>query len=106
MRCFSGRAFIKSHCDLSAQRGLDVHRNFRRQKTKRAIDMRTKLRSLFSDLAQRSQTPNLKPAGICKHRALPANELVQASARLDRFNPGTQPKMISVSENDPRIEFG
>src|SRR5437870_832392 len=28
------RAFIKSHCDLRVQRGLDFHRNLRREKTK------------------------------------------------------------------------
>src|SRR3954468_6318141 len=81
MTCLARRALIKSHRNLSAERRLDFHRNLWRQKTERAVDVRTKLSAFFRDLSQCTQTPHLKSAGVGKHRAIPADGLVQTAAR-------------------------
>src|SRR5260370_12392515 len=67
--------------------------------------MRTKLSSLFADLSQGAQTPDLEPARISQHGALPSDEFVQPAACLDRFDSRSQPKVIGVPQNDPRVEF-
>src|SRR6267378_3189025 len=63
--------------DLRAQRSLNFHRNFRREKAKRSIDVRSELSSCFRDLTQRTQTPNLESAGVGEHGAIPADKFVQ-----------------------------
>src|SRR6266571_3514129 len=63
-RGLARRALVEGHCDLCAERRLHFHRNFRRKKAERTIDMRTKLSPFFSNLSELAETPYLKPAGI------------------------------------------
>jgi hypothetical protein len=65
----------------------------------------TKFSSLFSNLAQVSQTPHLETAGISQQRSLPSNEPVQTSARPYYFYTGSQPKVVSVAEYDAGTEI-
>src|SRR2546423_1393392 len=99
-------AFVKGHCDFSAKNGLHFHRNLRREKTERAVDMRTELGSFFGDSPNFGETPNLKSTRIGQHRSAPTDEFVQTAASLDYFKPGPQPKMIGIAENDLRVEIG
>src|SRR6185503_14935136 len=61
---FTGRALVENHHDVGAERGLDFHRDLRRQETERAVDVRAKVCAFFGDLAERAKTPDLKTAGI------------------------------------------
>src|SRR5882724_6509742 len=97
-------AFIKGHSDLGAERRLHLHRDLRRKKAKRAVDVRAKLGSCFRDFAESAQTPNLEAARVSQHCALPADEFVQTAARLDRFYSRAQPEVIGIPQNDSRIE--
>ncbi|HEV2904318.1 MAG TPA: tRNA guanosine(34) transglycosylase Tgt, partial [Pyrinomonadaceae bacterium] len=62
-------ALVEGHGDLGAERGLHFHRNFGREKTKRPVDVRAKLSSLFGDFANFCETPNLKASRVGEHRA-------------------------------------
>src|SRR5687768_1390606 len=90
---------VEGHCDLGAESCLHFHRNFGREKTKRAVDVRAKLSSLLADFADICETPNLKPARVGEHRPLPADEVVQTAARFDHFNAGPEPKVICVAKD-------
>jgi hypothetical protein len=105
VRRFARRALVKDHHDLRAERGLHLHRNFRRQKTRAPVNVRTKLHALFFQLPERAETPHLKAARIRQQRPLPTREAMQPAARGDHLRPRTQPQMICVPQNDPRVEF-
>ena len=66
--------------------------------------MRTKFSALLGDLAQLAETPNLKAARVCQHRAIPADEFMQSSGSFDYLNTRPQPKVIGVPKNDLRVE--
>ena len=65
--------------------------------------MRTKFSAFFSDLAQRSKTPNLKTSRICKQGAVPTDETMQTTGGFDHLNAGSQPQMVSISQNNLRV---
>jgi ATPase subunit of ABC transporter with duplicated ATPase domains len=46
------RALIEHHRDVAPKRGLDFHRDLRREKRRRPIDMILKMCALFGDLPQ------------------------------------------------------
>src|SRR5688572_15695445 len=97
---------VERHGDLGPERGLHFHRDFGREKTKRTVDVRAKLSSRLGDFADFCETPNLKAARVGEHRALPADEVVQAAAGFDHFNAGPQPKVIRVAQDYPGVEVG
>jgi|SRR5688572_15620980 len=66
--------------------------------------MGPKLRTFFSDLAQGSEAPHLETAGVCEQRTVPADETMQSARGFDYLNAGSQPQVISVSEDDARIQ--
>ena len=46
------RALIQHHRDIAAERGLNFHRNFRRNKSRRPINMILEMHAFFGNLAQ------------------------------------------------------
>ena len=59
-------AFIEDHHDLRPKRRLYLHRNLGRQELLAAIEMGTKLNSVFGKFPQVGQRKDLKPSGIRK----------------------------------------
>src|SRR6476646_3289922 len=61
-------AFIQNHCDVAAERGLNFHRNFRRNKSRRPINMILEMHALLGNLAQLRQRENLVTATVGQNR--------------------------------------
>ena len=98
------RAVVERHGDVRAERELRVHRIFRRQAHRAAVDRRTELHALLGDLAQRLQTEDLEAARVCEYRPAPVHETVQTTMRAQYLVARTQHQMKSVAEHDLRAE--
>ena len=68
------------------------------------VEVRAKADAFVCDLAQLSQTVNLKAAGVSKQGLRPTHEAVQAAHATDGFVAGAQVEVIRVTENDLRAE--
>ncbi len=66
-----------------------------------AAFMMTKSNAVLADIAQLSETEDLKPAGIRQDRARPVHEFMQTAGFLDEQMPGLRPQMIGVAEDNP-----
>src|SRR5258708_8757987 len=62
--------------------------------------MRTEYHSIIGDSAKVGKTEHLKAAGICKDRARPGHETMQAAQTADSFVPRPKIKMICVAQQN------
>src|SRR5215468_1055111 len=67
--------------------------------------MRAEIYSLLADLPEIAQAENLKTAGVCKQRSLPAHEFVESTQVAHQLVPGAQIEMVGVAENDLRAQL-
>src|SRR5262249_21366340 len=67
--------------------------------------MRAEIYSLLADLPEIAQAENLKTAGVCKQRPLPAHEFVESTQVAHQLVPGAQIEMVGVAENDLRAQL-
>src|SRR5205085_6966411 len=65
-----------------------------------------KLSPFFSDLAQSSQTPDLKTSGVSQQCALPTDETMKPTGSFDHVDSRPEPEMVGVAEDDFRVEIG
>src|SRR5213082_2870188 len=98
------RAFIQHHRDIAAERGLNFHRNFRRNKSRRPIDVILEMHALLRDLAQFRQRKNLVTAAVSQKRAIPIHKPMQSAKVPNHIESWSNEQMISISENDLRVE--
>src|SRR4029079_16227980 len=101
----TGRAFVESHNDFGTQRGLDLHRNFRRQEFQTAVYVRTKLNAVFGKLSKIGQREYLKAPRICQQRPVPGDETMKTAEVTDSFRPGSEKKVVRIAENYPGVKF-
>src|SRR5688500_2282737 len=94
-----GRAFVEGHHDLGLERGLDLHRDLRRQKLRAAVEVRTKFASVLSQLSHIGKRETLKAARIGEDRTIPRCNPMQPAKLTNDINSGPQEKMIRVAEN-------
>ena len=71
------RAFVESHHDLGAKRGLNLHRDFGRKKLLAAVEMRAKFDAFFGQFSKIGQRKHLKSARIGQKRAVPGRKFMQ-----------------------------
>ena len=83
---------------------LDAHRLFRRQEQFVAVDRRRKPHTLLADLAQVAQRKHLEAARVGQDRTVPAHEAMQPAVRRDHLQPGPQPEMESIAEDNRRAD--
>ena len=83
---------------------LNPHRHFRREESLRAVEVRAEFHALFPDLPQFAEAEDLEPAAVGQNRAIPRDEFAQPAQIEDGFVSGPEKKMVSVSENDSRVE--
>ncbi len=99
-----GRALIKDHDDVRAQRALHLHGFFRPHEHLGTINRRGEVHPLLLDLAHGTQTEYLKAAGVGQNRPLPLHEIVQVTVPADHLGPRAQPQMEGIAENDLRTD--
>ncbi len=99
------RAFVELHHDVGVQRALDLHRDLGRQEELVAIDRRCERDAIFGNLAQIAQRKHLETAGIGQDRLVPADKAVQALVGVDHVQPGAQPQVEGVAQDDLRVDF-
>src|SRR5215467_11098047 len=98
-------AFIQHHCDIAAEFRLDFHCDLRRNERPAAVDVILEFDALFGDFAQFRERENLEPAAIRENGTIPAHEIVQAAKMFDDVESRPNEQMISVSENNLRIQL-
>ena len=99
-----GRAVVKRHRDVGAQRQLHVHGIFGREAHVGAVDGRAKPHALLRDLAQAAQAEHLETAGVREDRALPVHEAVQPAVRGDDLRARPQHQVKRIAEHDLRAQ--
>ena len=67
--------------------------------------MRLKFDAVLMNLAQFSQTKNLKAAAVRQNRPVPIRKLVQAARLLHQRLAGSEIQMIRVAKNNLRADF-
>src|SRR5438105_15486460 len=90
------RTFIESHGDVDAESLLNIDRALRRKKMRRAVDVRTKLDTVFAEFANGRERENLKAAGIRKNSAIPRHEFVNSAQLLDDVDARAKHQVIGV----------
>ena len=99
------RAFVEHHRDIAPERGLDLHRDLRRDERRRTIDVVLKIDALFRDLAQLRQRENLVTAAVGQDRPIPIHEPMQSAEFSNHVEPRPNEQMIRVPENDLRLQL-
>src|SRR5437763_1065665 len=99
------RAIISSNCGVASERSLDFHRDLRRNKCGRSVDVILKLNALLGNFSQLRQRKNLVTAAVGQNRPVPGHEFVETAEMFDHLNPRPDEEMISVSQNDRRVQF-
>ena len=93
-----GRAFVKGHGDIRAQRLLNLHVVFRGDEALAAVQMRTELHALLLDLAHLGERKHLKSAAVGQNRLVPVHELMQSAQLPNDFMAGSQEQVIGVRQ--------
>ena len=91
-------ALVKRHDDVGAQTTLDVHRRFRGQRRRLAIQVETELHALFTDLAV-GQREYLEPAGIGEDGLVPTHQSVQTAMTFDQLRAVGQTQVVGIGEH-------
>src|SRR5205807_5130358 len=71
----------------------------------RSVDMILKSNAVLGNLAQLSQRKNLVTAAVGQDHPVPIHELMQTTEMFDHFNPWSDKQMISISQNNWRVQF-
>ena len=72
-------ALVKSHADIGAQIGLNLHALLRAHENLVPVNVGGKVDALLLDFSQTGQRKHLKAAGIREDRLAPGHEFVQAA---------------------------
>ena len=98
-------AIIENHGDVGTEFALNLHRFFRAEKKKRAIEMGAEFDAMRLDLPNCGKAEDLEAAAVSKDRELPIDEIMQATRGADDVHPGTDMEMIGVAEDDLSTQF-
>jgi len=85
---------------ITAQLPLDIHAFLWPQKHLITVNMRAETHAVRLNLAQITQRPDLKSAGIGKDGAIPGHKAVQATHLFDKFRTGAEHQVIGITEDD------
>ena len=102
---FVGRAFVKLHHDVGIERVLNLHRDLGRKEELVAVDGARELHAFFGDLAQLTETEDLKAARVRENRLIPLHEAVKPPVRADDFEARTKPEVEGIPKNCLRAHF-
>jgi hypothetical protein len=97
-----GRALVELHDDVAVQHGLDLHADLGREEQLVAVDRageRTPS-SLILRISPSDQT--WKPPESVRMGLVPVLEAVQAAELRDHVQPGPQPQVEGVAQDDLR----
>ena len=89
---------VKSHTNITAQIGLDLHTLLGAHKDLPAVNMGGEIHAFLLDLPQTGQAEHLKSAGIRQDRTVPGHELMQTAALPDQLVRRPQVQMVGVAQ--------
>ena len=98
-------AFVKSHGDVAAQVGLDLHGLLRAHENLPPVNMGGKIDALLLDLAQGRKREHLESAGVRQDRAIPVHKLMEPSHLTHQLITGPQVEVVSVGKFDLTAHF-
>src|SRR5207237_10127486 len=99
------RTFIQHQGNVTAERGLNLHRYLRRNKSRRPIDVILEMHALLCDLAEFHERKNLVAAAICQNRPIPIHKAVQSIKVPNYVESWSDTQVISIAEHDLSGEF-
>ena len=100
------RAFVEHHHDVGIEHALDLHRHLRRQEQLVAVDRRRERHAFLVRLLRSGPRLNTwKPPESVRMRPVPAHEAMQPAVRGDDVEPGAQPQVERVAEDDLRADL-
>ena len=95
-------ALVEHHRDVRSEPRLDVGGALRRQRVRRAVEMRSEVCAVLVDRPPRRQTEHLVAAAVGEDRTIPADKAMEPAAARDQLVAGTQIQMVGVREQDRR----
>ena len=95
-----GQALVEHHRDVRAEPGLDVDGPLGRELMPRAVEVRLELGAVLADDPPLGEAEHLKAAAVGEHRAIPADESMQAAPPRDQLVAGPEEQVIGVAEDD------
>jgi hypothetical protein len=96
---------VERHEDIATEGELHVHRGFRSEGVRIAVEVRVEYDALFADLANSGKAENLEPAGIGQDSARPGHEAVQSAEPLDQLVTRAEEEMVGVAEQDFHVQI-
>ena len=95
-----GRALVEHHHHVGVEHALDLHRHFGRQEELVAVDRIAELHAFLGDLPQFAKAEDLKAARVGQDGLVPLHEVVKTVVGPNHLEPGTQPQVEGVAEDD------
>ncbi len=98
-------ALVEAHGDVAVELILDLDGFFRGEKEFATIELGFKMDALFGDvlLFVVSEAENLVAARVGEDGSVPIHKLMEAAGLGDDFWGGTEPEVVSISEDDARV---
>ena len=90
--------FIEAY--VGVEHALDLHRHFGRQEELVAVDRIAELHAFLGDLPQFAKAEDLKAARVGQDGLVPLHEVVKTVVGPNHLEPGTQPQVEGVAEDD------
>jgi len=84
---------------------LNLHRDFRRNKSRRPIDVILEMHALLHDLAEFSKRKNLVTTAVSQNRSIPIHKAMQSTEVPNNLESWSDKQVISIPEDNLRVEF-
>lgn len=92
--------FVERHDDVGAKLHLDVHRTFRREEMRRAVEVAAEPHALVVEATQLAQAHDLVATAVGEERLAPRRESMKPTQFLHQLFAGTKHQVIRVGEDD------
>src|SRR5947208_16221031 len=99
------QTFIQHHGYVAAERGLNFHRDLRRNESRRPIDVILEMHAFLRDLAQFHQRKNLVTTAVSQDRPIPIHKSMQSTKVPNHVESWPNEQVISIPEDDLGVEF-
>ena len=103
--CRARTALVERHHDIGTDKTLGIHHGLWGKEQFAAINMARETHALFRHLADVGQREDLVTARIGQNGACPTLKLMQTARLIENISARTQEKMVSVAQNNLRMNI-
>ncbi len=98
------QALVEHHHDVRTEILLDPHRQLRREKAARAVEVRAERDALRRERAQLAEAEDLEAPAVGEDRAVPVHEAMEPAEIAHQPLAGAQVQVVGVGEDGLRAE--